>query len=243
MNNAALTTKNGDSLTLLSMFGVAATFFTVLLAARLIWEETVLTIEQGPQMVGWTIVHIFPFMFLAPLALAVWLLIAVIVLIALLIRRRRLSPFFWSTLAAGALVLGLFSVPGEFWQWAFIDCFAKSPYAADLMVDDAAAGYRTTVRRYLDHGVPVNARAHDGTTAVHAAAVGGNVDVLQLLVSRGADLNAVGSYGDSPLNAAIEMKHTAAIAFLTAHGARDIQHPKPVLPPADTTVTVDSRSN
>jgi len=236
------TPTNGDSLSFLIAFGMPAIFFATLLAARLTWEETILTIEQGPQMVGWTIAHIFPFMFLAPLALAFWFLIAVIVLIASLIRRRPLSPLFWSTFAAGALVLGLFFVPGEFWQWAFIGSFARSPHAADLMVTDAAEGYTRTVRGYLDHGIPVNAREYDGSTAAHAAAVGGNVDVLNLLTGRGADLNAVGSYGDSPLNAAIEMKRTSAIAFLGAHGAKNIQHPKPVLPPADTTVTVDGTS-
>ena len=71
------------------------------------------------------------------------------------------------------------------------------------MTTDAAQGYTRTVRGYLDHEVPVSARDYEGATAAHAAAVGGKVDVLQLLVSRDADLNIVCDYGDSPLAATI----------------------------------------
>jgi hypothetical protein len=179
---------------------------------------------------------------MAPLALAFWLVIAVIVLIVSLIRGRQISPLFWPTIAAAAFALGLLFVPGEFWQWAFIPIFARSPHAADLMITDAAEGYTRTVRGYLDHGISVNARNYEGATAAHAAAVEGQIEVLKLLVNRGADLNAVGTYGDSPLAAAIEMKRTSAVAFLTAHGAKDIQRPKPVLPPSDVTITVEGTS-
>jgi hypothetical protein len=232
------TLPNKDTHPVLLMFGAIAILSAALFAARITWEETLLTIAQGPQMVGFAIAHIFPVAFLAPLALAFWLVIAVIVMITSLIRRRTLSKMFWATLAAAVVVLGVLSIPEELWQWTFIGSFSKSAHAADLMSTDAAEGYTRTVRGYLDHGVAVNARNYDGSTAAHAAAVGGQLEVLQLLVSRGADLNAVNSYGDSPLAEAIDMKHASAAAYLAAHGARDIR-PVKVIPPADTTVTVD----
>ena len=230
---------NKDTHRVLLVFGVIAIFSAALFAARITWEETLLTIARGPQMVGFAIAHIFPVAFLAPLALTFWFAIAVIVMIASLIRRRRLSSLFWSTSAAAALVLGLLFVPPEFWQWAFIGSFAKSAHATDIMTTDAAEGYTRTVRGYLNHGVPVDARNYDGSTAACAAAVGGSVDVLQLLASKGADLNATCGSDVSPLADAIDMKHGSAVAYLTSHGAKEIRPPKKVLPPADATVTVD----
>jgi len=37
---------------LLVCIGFAAVFLAAVLAARLIWEETVLTLQYGPQMIG-----------------------------------------------------------------------------------------------------------------------------------------------------------------------------------------------
>jgi hypothetical protein len=220
------------------LVGVVSLFFGVLFAARIAWEETFLTIARGPQMIGFTIAHIFPIAFLAPIPLFFWFVVAVVVMIVSLIRGRRLPLRFWSTFTVAALVVGVLLLPAEFWQWAFIGSFAKSARAADIMTTDAAEGYTRTVRGYLDHGISVNARDYEGATAAHAAAVGGKVEVLQLLVSRGADLNMVSDYGDSPLSAAIEMKQASATAYLKAHGAKEIR-PVKVIPPADTTVTVD----
>jgi ankyrin repeat protein len=57
----------------------------------------------------------------------------------------------------------------------------------------------------LQHGGNINARYegsnHDmlGETALHAAARGGYIDSMRLLVSRGADLNALDAHGRTPL--------------------------------------------
>ena len=37
---------------LLLAFGIPTILFTVILAGRIVWEETFLTIQQGPQMIG-----------------------------------------------------------------------------------------------------------------------------------------------------------------------------------------------
>ena len=44
-----------------------------------------------------------------------------------------------------------------------------------------------------------------------------------MLVSKSADLNTVNSYGDSPLEAAVEAEHPDVSAFLKAHGAFQIR--------------------
>jgi hypothetical protein len=229
--------KKNSSFVLL-VFGIPAIFFAALLAARITWEETLLTLHEGPQMVGFSLAHgSAAILLIAPFTLALWLAVALIIMTVSLFRRKLLSKPFWSTLAAALVVLAVLSIPGEFWQWMFIGSFSKSAHAADLMTTDAAEGCTRTVRGYLDHGLSVNVRDRDGSTAAHAAAVGGRIEVLQLLVSRGADLNAVNSSGDSPLADAVGMKHASVAAYLTAHGAKEIR-PVKVIPPADTTVTV-----
>jgi hypothetical protein len=74
--------------------------------------------------------------------------------------------------------------------------------------NDNAAG----IARLLDVGLPVDARYHhrDGyfdvtpeTTALHNAAWRGAHDTVELLVSRGADVNALDSKGRSPLVQAV----------------------------------------
>jgi Ankyrin repeats (3 copies) len=216
--------------------GVLPIVVTALLCWRTVWEETVLSLERGPQMIGFALAHgPFALLLLAPMALMVWVVVAIIVLAISLWRRRSLSKILWASLAAGLLGLGVLMLPETFWQCIFIQSFVKSPYAASFMSEAAAQGQTRTVKAYLAHGVPINARDSDGSTAANAAAVGGSVEVLELLRSRGADLNATTSFGESPLSEAIEMKRASAVAYLRAHGAKEI---KPIQAPIQADVTV-----
>jgi hypothetical protein len=209
---------------------------TGLLAWRFVWEETSLSLERGPQMIGFSMAHgPFAIFLLAPLALIVWLISAIIVAITSLWRRKPLSRLFWATLALAIATIVLLELPPAFWQYVLIERFAKSPHAVEFMTEDAAEGYARTVGVYLDHGISVNARGEYGTTA-NAAAVGGSVQVLKLLRSRRADLNALDSSGKSPLSDAIEMKRTAATLYLKSQGALEIKPPLP--PPIHPDITV-----
>jgi hypothetical protein len=204
--------------------GVPAVLFTAILAGRMLWEETFLTIQQGPQMLGFSLAHgSGALLLLAPFLLALWLLVALVTMAVCLWRKRSLSRCYWLTLASAIVTLGVLSIPPQFWQRAFIGTFAKSPHAGDLMVYEAAEGDVRTVRGCLEHGVPLTATNFEGSTAVYTAAVGGSLPVIKMLVSKGADLNAVNSYGDSPLEAAAETRHTDVAAFLKAHGASQIR--------------------
>jgi hypothetical protein len=208
------------------LLGLGACFilFAAILAARITWEETLLTLHEGPQMVGFSLAHgSAAILLIAPLMLALWLVVTLVIMTLSLVRKRHLSKPFWSTLAAALLVLGVLSIPGEFWQWMFAGTFAKSTHAADLMTYDAAEGCTRTVRAYLAHGVPLESRNYEGSTAAFTAAAGDSLPVLQLLASKGADLSAINSYGDSPLEVAVEHKNDAVAAFLREHGAKQIQ--------------------
>jgi hypothetical protein len=200
--------------------GILLVSFAAVFMVRIVWEETLLTLRDGPQMVGFSLAHgSWVFLLFAPILLALWFLMAFITMIGSLWRRRRLSKGLWLTLAAAAIVLGVVSLPEAFWQSMFIGSFAKSEHAADLMTYAAAEGDVRTVRGYLNHGVPLEGRNYEGSTATFTAAAGGSVQVLEMLASMGANLSAVNSFGDSPLAAARGNHHDAAAALLKAKGA------------------------
>ena len=212
--------------------GVLAILFAAVLAGRTVWEETFLTIRDGPQMLGFSLAHgSGAILFLAPVALVLWLVIALVALGISLWRRRRLSNRYWSIVGGAVLVLGIIAIPPEFWQWLMIGSFAKSSHAADLMVSDAAEGCVRTVRGYLEHGIPLTATNYEGSTAAFGAAAGGSLPVIKMLADRGADLNATNLYGDSPLEAATENGNASVVAFLKDHGALQI-HGTPEQPEA-----------
>lgn len=203
--------------------GVLLLIATASLAARLIWEETALTIHDGPQMIGFSLAHgYFAPLLLAPLLLALWLVVALVVMVFALRRKQRLHPTFWSTLAAAVAVLAVLSLPATFWQWLLVRRFANSDHAADLLVTAAGEGNTRTMVRYLRHGVPVESRNYEGSTAAFAAAAAGNISELEQLTSMHADLSAVNDFGDSPLEAAVENHNQAAVNFLSKHGAKQV---------------------
>jgi hypothetical protein len=208
----------------LVVVGTPIIVVATVLAGRIVWEETFLTLHQGPQMIGFSLAHGSAAVLLfAPTLLALWFVPAFLTMAVTLWRRKRLSIWFRSCLGVSVVVLGILALPPAFWQWLFIGSFAKSSHAADLMTYAAAEGNVRTVRGYLKHGVPLEARNYENSNAAFTAAAGGSVPVLELLASAGADLSAVNSYGDSPLEAATENHNDAAASFLKSKGAKQIQ--------------------
>lgn len=209
---------------ILAVTGVAATLFATVLTVRVVWEETFLTMRQGPQMIGFSLAHgSGAILFISPLILAVWLTVAVVVVLVALFRKRRVSTALWCCLGSAILVFGVISLQPVFYQWLFVGSFAKSIHAPDLMVYAAGEGDARTVRRYLAAGVPIESHNYEGSTPAFAAARGGNTTILQMLTAQGANLNALNDYGDSPLEAASRNHRDAASNFLKAHGAVQVK--------------------
>jgi serpin B len=94
----------------------------------------------------------------------------------------------------------------------------------DHLILAAESGYLQIARAILDKGIDANARDEDGRTALRAAAAEGNLEMSQLLVARGADVNAGRgqSGGRTPLHAAAERGHCQVARWLLDNGA-DIQ--------------------
>ena len=127
--------------------GLLVVALAAVLAGRFIWEETVLTLNFGPQMIGFSLAHgAGAILLLTPLLLALWFVVALIVLAISLWRKKSLSEWYWATFASAVLVGAALSIPEEFWQWVLIDRFAKSAHSADLMCYAAAEGNLRTVR-------------------------------------------------------------------------------------------------
>src|SRR5688572_22106054 len=92
---------------------------------------------------------------------------------------------------------------------------AESPIA-----DAAARGDREAVKTLLKKAADVNAAQGDGMTALHWAAMNGDLDLAQMLIVAGANVRAttrLGSY--TPLYLASQQGHGAVIQALIKGGA------------------------
>jgi|KBSMisStaDraftv2_1062788.scaffolds.fasta_scaffold277634_2 hypothetical protein len=208
----------------LQSIGIVVAGLSVLLAARLAWEQTVWSWERGPQMVGFSLMHsgFGILLMLAVWAGVVWVAVALLVGV----RRRSIGGqlTIWPLIVYG-LAWVVMTIPYGLWQRTFIDRFM--PRAAEFFTYDAAVGDLKTVEAFLQRGVNVNVQDRNGT-ALHGAAVEGELEIMALLISRGADVNAINAYGDTPLANAMEAKRNSleAQALLTKHGARLVRGTK-----------------
>src|SRR2546425_10218273 len=97
---------------------------TALLLGRQLYEVTYLTWKAGPQMVGYSFVHLHPALFLFGMASYLgaycWLL-ATVVLAA--VRRGHLLWYHWSQLGLMSLTLATDLVPSSLWQRGIVSFF------------------------------------------------------------------------------------------------------------------------
>jgi ankyrin repeat protein len=203
------------------IFAIVALALNAALAARLVWEQTALTWQQGPQMIGFSLVHgpwapiiLAPFLLLI---LGVWVLV---LLVDGLLRGRRPSRSLVALGAATLLVAAAIFTPDDVWQSVFATRLMHGPHAGEFLTGAAASGHRRTVLRFLAHGATIGVTDRDSTTALHAAAAGNQPEMIDLLLARGAAIDAIDRCGDSPLQTAVGNNSQEAARRLRAHGAR-----------------------
>lgn len=92
---------------------------------------------------------------------------------------------------------------------------------AQTLIDAAAGGDVTTIRQLLDAGTPLSsAMPVTGAQALHHAAANGHVSLVELLLARGASVNAEDVDGATPLVYAAYSGRVEVIKRLLAAGAR-----------------------
>jgi hypothetical protein len=156
----------------------------IYLSARLIWEQTTLSWERGPQQVGFAFLQtgfgkIVLFTFCAALLYA-----AVKLVIALVSRPRR-------TLGniVGPIIVFLAALPAVIpygvWVEIYAARIARGEHAAAFLVRMAGDGEIRAVRALLDEGVPIDARNPRGLRAIDAAERQRQSEMRRFLVARG----------------------------------------------------------
>jgi ankyrin repeat protein len=97
---------------------------------------------------------------------------------------------------------------------------ANTPAKADTrLVDAVKTGKREIVRTLLKRPVDVNAPEVDGTTALHWAVRGDDVETARLLIGAGASASSANRYGITPLSLASLNGNAAMMTVLIKAGA------------------------
>ena len=89
---------------------------------------------------------------------------------------------------------------------------------ADPIHDAAKTGDLAGVQAELDKGVDVNAIGN-GQSPLHLAAIMGHVEVTELLIASGADLEGTDKYGNTPLHYAAHHGRKETTKLLITKGA------------------------
>lgn len=192
--------------TILKFIGIPIVTAAWALAIRLVWEQTVLSWDHGPQMVGFSLMHSGLGILLISALYGGLLWLAIVLCTAALTRSLggRLGVLL---LLAYALAWGAISMPYGFWQRMFIDKYSPIQ-ATEFFTYAAAKGDLRTVQAFLDRGVDVNVQSRNGT-ALHGAAVQGELKIIEFLIAHGADVNAINIYGDTPMANAMQAREHA----------------------------------
>jgi cytohesin len=91
--------------------------------------------------------------------------------------------------------------------------------ASDISIHDAAyKGNVETVKQHLAAGADVNAEDQHGWTPLYAAAAGGHKEIVDLLITNSADVNAKYAFR-TPLHEAALGGHKEIVELLIAKGA------------------------
>ena len=90
---------------------------------------------------------------------------------------------------------------------------------SSLIHDAALDGDIDEVQRQLDAGVDPNLKSSKGATPLFYAVYGGHLEIVELLITRGADVNALYLNGNSVLDQAHDYDDQEMVELLEAHGA------------------------
>jgi len=100
--------------------------------------------------------------------------------------------------------------------------------AAESIHIAAKAGHIEAVKKHLAEGADVNGRGgvFEGDTPLLHAVMNSRKEIVELLITNGADVNAKDADGFTPLDTAINSQHTETADLLRKHGAKTAEELK-----------------
>ena len=138
------------------------------------------------------------------------------------------------TTIAAVLVVGCGGPPKDIWEAAKqgdieavkqhlaagADVKAKGMMGLTPLHYATGRNYKEIAELLIAKGADVNVKDKFGGTPLHDAAHRGRKEIAELLIDNGADLN-VESYGETPLDTAINWKHPETATLLRKHGGKN----------------------
>jgi ankyrin repeat protein len=98
-------------------------------------------------------------------------------------------------------------------------CIGNDPYVGTPLMYAAGYDYVEVVQVLLEGGANVDRTEADGFTALHVAALNGNLDVCRLLLDWGAKVDTVNILEETPLHLAVEEGYLSVVKLLVERGA------------------------
>ncbi len=175
----------------ITLLGWVALPGAVAAAARLFYEQGILTWQQGPQMVGFSLVHIYPGLFIfmigSVLLAHVYLILAFAAVIWRAARKMSTSWINWLQIALAIVCIGVFYIPYSAWQVAVIKFGGSNGNAGEYMCLASGQGQKHIVEAVLEEGISPDTKNPDGQTALDAACAANKTEMVAYLLSKGAN--------------------------------------------------------
>ena len=188
---------------------------------RIVYESTVLTCVNGPQMVGFSMAHGgHSFFLLGLLFLPFGALFFLVVLVFGVVRKLRFGLREWVLMAALLVSFSFLFVPYRVWEHLDMTVCSSGPLGDAFLLEAARLGNLGQVTRLVAEGHSVNRDSGSDDTPLSSAIKGRRVDVVAFLLSKGANVNAHNSLtGETPLMKAAYSEDTQMLELLIAQGA------------------------
>jgi hypothetical protein len=192
-----------------------------LFISRIVYESTILTCVDGPQMVGFSMAHGgHSFFLLGLLFVPFGALFFLVALVFGAVKGLRFSLREWVLMAALLVSFSFLFVPYRAWEHLDMTVCISGPLGDAVLLDAARTGDLNLVTKLVAGGHNVNRDSGSDDTPLSSAVKGGNVKVVAFLLSHGANINAHNSLsGETPLMKAAYSGDTRMLEFLIAQGA------------------------